>query len=120
MSFPTSNPTLYPDKALSPRGQSGSAWEHPDGGLVREEIIRIEKAFYCTQTVVMKSSGNTVFAPTWQGATPTNVLPIGRSAIAWDMLNVSCVPAVLTATGIVLQHGSGPNDASAFFTVFYA
>ena len=72
-----------------------------------------------TQAVAVDSAGSQTYTPTYTHATPIAVAFHAKDLTAHAMLSASCVPAILTATGITVTTGQGSADGSALMTVFY-
>ena len=121
MAYPTTDVTIYPSKSPATQGDSQSAWEFPDGNIVRAAILAIasKSILVKTQNVNLDSTGTTTFTPTY-AATPYNVCATGRNASANTMIDASMTATVLTATGITIKHGTSSADRSCRMTVFYA
>ena len=116
----TTLPTLYTAKSTANDVGDTSHWDGVDANYLRTEAIRIANHFPRTQSVAIDSAGTTTFEPTWQVYTPVAVGWLAKDATAQAMLAASCLPAVLTSTGITLTTGTGGADGSALITVFYA
>ncbi|HUW55617.1 MAG TPA: hypothetical protein VMZ92_03210 [Planctomycetota bacterium] len=115
MGYPTSNPTVV---STLQKGKSPAQLvrEMCDGDI-HSQFADLCKLIPRTQTITIKSSGNTVFVPTYPG-TPTMVVLGTKTASATRMLGTSCRITNKTAAGITLVHGTGKN-CTAYATVFY-
>jgi len=110
MAYPTTEPTIY-----SPAGSS----EERDQVLF-DRITDLAKLIPHTQTIVLTHTGTTIFVPGYPG-TPTNVVITPTCTTGSGMMKTSMVVAVLTATGIQIQHYTHATKAgSAQATIFYS
>jgi len=115
MGYPTTNPTLFADKTT--HSWTGSAWEHPDGNVVKARVKELATRVTYSKSVKVSSKGTIVVTCPGQ-ASPVGACMYPKNSTASAIFATTCV---MTISGNYVKYKGQTNNkaGSAYVTVFF-
>ena len=117
----TSSPTLYASQQSTVNDQSDTShWDGAYANNVRTASINVHEHFPRTQTVVFKSSGNTIITVVAQHYAPTAALAFANSTTGRSVLQASGYRmSTAASTAVTIVHGTNGANWTGKVTLLY-